>query len=146
MSTEAFVILLSIFLYIFSFSFYTLRKKFWNPRPIFLLSLAYAILGTLSLALNPFTVVETSIPLWAKVFSLFLIFLGWFIVSVMFYSGAMRAYLKMRAWFSNKPIDYPTNHPGYSQQTYYRPPSPPRPPASRSRSSDDIVRKLLEND
>jgi membrane-associated HD superfamily phosphohydrolase len=131
---EAILILFGVFLYIFFFSLHVLRKRFWDSRPVFLLSLAYATLGTMSLIFNPLSVIEASGPLWAKAFSLFLIFLGWFIVGFMFLTGAITiyykvtaAYYRMKAWFSNKQptptyhlIDHPT--PTYSEQTYYPPP------------------------
>jgi len=151
------MILSGVFLYILFFSFHALGKKLGDAKPVFLLSLAYALVGTISLAFNPFSVMEASIPDWAKFFSLFLIGLGWFIAGLMFVTGAiivyykaLTAYYKTRAWFSNKHIHYPVHHPTlsyhptYSEQTYYPPPPPPH--HSRSGSSDELVRKLLEND
>lgn len=152
------MILSGVFLYIFFFSLHVLRKRFGSTRPVFLLSLAYASIGTLSLIFNPLSVIEASGPLWAKAFSLFLIFLGWFIVGFMFLTGAITiyykvtaAYYKMKTWFSNYHPHYTTyhptpTHPTYPEQIYYSPPPTKPRMTRRSRSSDDVVRKLLETD
>lgn len=152
MSNEGIIILFGIFLYVFSFSFYTLKKKFINPKPVLLLSLAYATIGTMSLTFNPLALLEASVPLWAKVFSLSVILLGWFIVGLIFFAGAMIAYFKIRSWSSYKHIRYPIHHPTYSEPTYYPPVEPatlkyPMPREEPySKSSDEIIRKLLESD
>jgi hypothetical protein len=151
MPIEAILILFGIFLYVFLFSFYALSKKL-QLKPSLLLSLAYATVGTMSLTLNPMPLIEAPIPLLPKVFAIFIILMGWFIVALMFFSGALTMYFKLKA-LSYKHVHYPSFHSIQHEQTYSIPikeaitqknPKPRK--TSHPRSSDEIVRKLLGKD
>jgi hypothetical protein len=150
MPIEAILILLGIFLYVFLFSFHALSKKL-ELKPALLLSLAYATVGTICLTMNPMPLLEAPIPLLPKILFLFFILMGWFIVGLMFFFGALTVYFRLKAFSSSRHAYNPSFHHAH-EQTYaipteaitqkYTEPSM----ANYSRISDEIVRKLLEND
>lgn len=134
-----------IFLYIFSFSFYLLSKRFTDSTPALILSFAYASLGISSFMVNPLDVFSAPIPWYGKGIILLYILGGWFITGFMFFSGFLLTYLKIKTWFIRG-----THHPVVHEHVF-NPPQEVFTPRTRRKvrthpTSSEIVRKLLESD
>jgi len=127
-----FMILPGIFLYIFSFYFFSLKGRLPNRQATYLFPFLLAVWGTLSLIPDPLRIIYFPAPLLPKVYLMFIILSGWFIVGSAFFFTALILYSKLKLGFHSRHEFQPIHQPVYKSRVKI--------------TSEDILRKLLEND